>query len=99
MRFFLGGDPSHEFTGDHLALIESLRELLGCQVDYLREAPAGVRWVEDPAHPASGYEQHKPITNTVEVVGSRLGGEAVAALIRHELARLGHPEVTVQPDT
>ncbi len=99
MKFFLGGDPGHEFTGDHLALIESLGELLGCKVDYIHEAPRGVRWVEDVAHRAGGYEQHKPISNTVEVVGSRLGGEAVAALIRHELARLGHPEVTVQLDT
>jgi len=33
------------------------------------------------------------------VVGSPLGAPAIANLIRHELMRLGYPDVTVQLDT
>ena len=95
MKFFLGVG----FGRDPLPLIDSLRELLGCQVGFSHEAPVGVRWVEDPDHPAGGYEQHKPIIDTIDVVGSPLGAPAIANLIRHELMRLGYPDVTVQLDT
>jgi hypothetical protein len=98
VRFLLGGSE-HEFTGDPTPLMESLRELLGCEVVYKRDAPGGARWVADPAHPAGGYEQGKPRTISIEVIGSRLGDQAVAALVHYELTRLGHPDVAVQLDT
>jgi hypothetical protein len=92
LRFLLGGEPEHEFTGDPLALVDNLRELLGCKVGYSRHHPVGRRWVDDHAESAL-------VTIVLEVTGTSLGPDAVRGAILSELARLGHGDVTVQLDT